>query len=95
MDIQFFLNDYYDLLKLLCDNEGEVPDLPDTAIQLTQQQIAELLNCSKMKINGMFIVLQREGLVQQKSRIRYSVTKRAQNVVNLMESFRKQMAEIE
>ena len=95
MDIKFVLNDYYEVLKLLCENEGPVPELSETAIQLTQQQIAEALNCSKMKVNGMFITLQREKFVKQKSRVRYSVTDRARNAVRLLESFKEQMAEIE
>ena len=55
MGIGLFLNDYYDLLKLMHDNETIILD--KKVIQLTQKQIATTLKCSKMKINSMFMVI--------------------------------------
>ena len=59
------MNDYYDLLKLMHDNEAIILD--EKVIPLTQQQIATTLNYSKMKVNSMFGVLQKEGFVEQKN----------------------------
>lgn len=55
MVIKLLLNDYYDLLKLMHDNEAVILD--EKVIPLTQQQIATTLNYSKMKVNSMFGVL--------------------------------------
>lgn len=48
MDIKLFLNDYYELIKLLHDNEVRVLD--EVFIPLTQQQIADTSNYSKMNV---------------------------------------------
>lgn len=66
MGIELFLNDYYDLLKLMHDNEVIILD--EKVIPLTQQQIATTLKCSKMKINSMFSALQKQDFVEQKTR---------------------------
>lgn len=66
MGIGLFLNDYYDLLKLMHDNEVIILD--EKVIPLTQQQIATTLKCSKMKINSMFSALQKQDFVEQKTR---------------------------
>lgn len=47
MGIKLFLNDYYDLLKFMHDNEVVILD--EKVIPLTQQEIATTLKCSKMK----------------------------------------------
>ncbi len=64
MGIKLLLNDYYDLLKLMHDNEAIILD--EKVISLTQQQIASTLNYSKMKVNSMFGVLQKEGFLNKK-----------------------------
>lgn len=58
------MNDYYDLLKLMHDNEAIILD--EKVIPLTQQQIATTLNYSKMKVNSMFGVLQKKVLLNKK-----------------------------
>lgn len=60
------LNDYYDLLKLMHNNEAII--LKEKIIPLAQQQIATTLNYSKMKVNNMFGILQKEGFIEQKTR---------------------------
>jgi hypothetical protein len=56
MGIKSFLNNYYELLKLMHDNEVVILD--EKAIPLTQQQqIAATLKYSKMKVNSMFRIL--------------------------------------
>lgn len=83
MDIKLFLNDYYELIKLLHDNEVRVLD--EVFVPLTQQQIADTLNYSKMKVNGMFIELQKRGLVEQKSRGKYVLSDSAETIIKTVE----------
>ena len=64
MGIKLFLNDYYDLLKFMHDNEVVILD--EKVIPLTQQEIATTLKCSKMKINSMFSILQKQDYIEQK-----------------------------
>lgn len=75
MGINLFLNDYYDLLKLMHNNEAII--LNEKIIQLTQQQIASTLKCSKMKVNSMFGRLQKECFVEQRARGKYVLTEKA------------------
>lgn len=84
MGINLFLNDYYELLKLMYDNEAVILD--EKIIPLTQLQIATTLNCSKMKVNSMFSVLQKEGFVEQKSRGKYILTDRAESIIETIEA---------
>lgn len=84
MDIKLFLNDYYELIKLLHDNEVRVLD--EVFVPLTQQQIADTLNYSKMKVNGMFIELQKRGLVEQKSRGKYVLSDSAESIIKTVEN---------
>ena len=84
MDIKLFLNDYYELIKLLHDNEVRVLD--EVFVPLTQQQIADTLNYSKMKVNGMFIELQKRGLVEQKSRGKYVLSDSTESIIKTVEN---------
>ena len=82
MGIKLLLNDYYDLLKLMHDNEAIILD--EKVIPLTQQQIATTLNYSKMKVNSMFGVLQK-GFVEQKTRGKYVLTDTAESIIKTIE----------
>lgn len=84
MGMKLFLNDYYDLLKLMHDNEAVI--LEEKVIPLTQLQIANLMKCSKMKVNSMFQTLQKEGFIEQKTRGKYVLTDRAEIIINTIES---------
>ena len=83
MGFKLLLNDYYDLLKLMHDNEAIILD--EKVIPLTQQQIATSLNYSKMKVNSMFSVLQKEGFVEQKTRGKYVLTDTAESILKTIE----------
>lgn len=83
MDVKLLLNDYYDLLKLMHDNEAII--LEEKIIPLTQQQIATSLNYSKMKVNSMFSVLQKKGFVEQKTRGKYVLTDTAESILKTIE----------
>lgn len=85
MGIKLFLNDYYDLLKLMHDNEAII--LEEKIIPLTQQQIATTLNYSKMKVNNMFGVLQKEGFIEQKTRGKYVLSDSAESIIRVIEKF--------
>jgi Mn-dependent DtxR family transcriptional regulator len=86
MGIDLFLNDYYDLLKLMYDNKAMILD--ETIIPLTQQQIASTLNYSKMKVNSMFRVLQKEGFIEQKTRGKYILTDSAESIIKTIDKLR-------
>jgi Mn-dependent DtxR family transcriptional regulator len=83
MGIKLFLNDYYDLLKLMHDNEVVILD--EKVIPLTQQQIAATLKYSKMKVNSMFRILQEEDFVKQKTRGKYVLTDKAETIIDTLE----------
>ncbi len=84
MGFEVFLNDYYDLLKLMHDNEAIVLD--KKIIPLTQLEIAESLNYSKMKVNSMFGVLQKEGFIEQQMRGKYVLADKAELILKAVES---------
>lgn len=84
MGFEVFLNDYYDLLKLMHDNEAIVLD--KKIIPLTQLEIAESLKYSKMKVNAMFGVLQKEGFIEQQMRGKYVLTDKAELILKAVES---------
>lgn len=87
MGMNLFLNDYYDLLKLMHDNEAVILD--EKIIPLTQQQIASTLKCSKMKVNSMFGILQKECFVEQRARGKYVLTEKAEKILNTLEKLQK------
>lgn len=84
MKIDIFLNDYYELLKLMYNNEVVILD--ERIIPLTQIQIANSLRYSKMKVNAMFSVLQKEGYVAQKGRGKYIITEDARILVEKLQA---------
>ena len=84
MGIKLFLNVYYDLLKFMHDNEVVILD--EKVIPLTQQEIATTLKCSKMKINSMFSILQKQDYVEQKTRGKYVLTDKAENIIETIET---------
>lgn len=80
MQMDLFLNDNYKLLKLLYDNQSVVLD--KRVIPLTQAEICAALGMSKVKVNSMFVEFQKEGLLIQESRGKYSLTDIAETIVN-------------
>lgn len=92
MGMKLFLNDYYELLKILDENEATI--LEEKIVPLTQLQIASLMNCSKMKINTMFQNLQNEGFVEQKTRGKYVLTDNARSIIKTIDSIDKKITEV-
>ena len=80
MQVEMFLNDHYKLLKLLHDNQSVVLDKKE--IPLTQSEKCAELWMSKVKVNSMFVEFQKEGLLIQESRGKYSLTDSAETIVN-------------
>ena len=62
-----------------CDDDEKV-------IPLTQQEIATTLKCSKMKINSMFSILQKQDYIEQKTRGKYVLTDKAENIIETIET---------
>lgn len=92
MGIRLFLNDYFELLKILDENEAII--LEEKIIPLTQLQIATLMNCSKMKINTMFQNLQNEGFIEQKTRGKYVLTDNARSIIKTINNIDKKITEV-
>lgn len=86
MGIKLFLNEYYDLLKFMHDNEVVILD--EKVIPLTQHEIATTLKCSKMKINSMFSILQKQDYIEQKTRGKYVLTDKAEKTLVFRVFFR-------
>ena len=67
-------------------HDNEVVILDEKVIPLTQQEIAATLKCSKMKINSMFSILQKQDYVEQKTRGKYVLTDKAENIIETIET---------
>ena len=50
-NLEYFANDNYKVLKFLYDNQIQVKD--EYYIVLSQQEIADMVNFSKLKTNGI------------------------------------------
>ena len=81
-----FLNDNYKLLKLLYDNQMIV--LEKKVIPLTQGEICTALNMGKVKVNAMFVEMQKEGLLIQEARGKYCLTDSAESIIKTIEKVR-------
>lgn len=90
MLMDLFLNDYYKLLKLLYDNQTVVLD--KKVVPLTQMEICSVLNMSKVKVNTIFVELQKEGLLIQKTRGKYSLTDKAEAIIDGIEKMESKLA---
>lgn len=76
-DVELFLNDNYLVLMVLFNNQQEINNHVFTAI--TQQEIAENLGYSLMKVNSIIIKLKKAGYVTayRNSKGRYQLTDKA------------------
>lgn len=81
-DADLFLNDNYSVLCVLYDNQQEINCRIFTAI--TQQEIAENLGCSIMKVNSIMLKLKNAGYVTvyKNTRGRYQLTDKAYMLIN-------------
>ncbi|MDD3140582.1 MAG: helix-turn-helix domain-containing protein [Lachnospiraceae bacterium] len=89
MGMNLFLNDYFEVLKILDENEATILD--EKVIPLTQLQIANIMTCSKMKVNTMFQNLQKEGFIEQKTRGKYVLTDNARSIIKTIDNIDKKI----
>lgn len=84
MDLTYFLNDKYELLKLLYDNQLEVKG--DIYISLSQQEIADIAHFSKLKTNKIINELKDLDFVVPYRNVRgkYVLTEKALNFIELI-----------
>lgn len=66
--------------------ERQIPVKGSMIIKLSQQEIAEILNLSKVKVNGIINELKTDGyLIQNSSRGKYILTEKAVNILAEMQ----------
>ena len=59
--LEYFINHNYKILKFLYDNQIQVKD--EYYIVLSQQEIADMVNFSKLKTNGILQELREKGFI--------------------------------
>lgn len=86
MNLEYFVNDKFKVLS--CMAERQISVNGDMVIKLSQQEVADILQISKVKVNSIIAELKSDGfLIQQSSRGRYALTEKArttlENVTNI------------
>lgn len=85
MIIEYFANDKYRVLS--CMAERQISVNGNMVIKLSQQEIADMLQLSKVKVNGIIAELKADGLlIQQSSKGKYSLTDKAKAMLNEMKN---------
>ena len=82
--LSFFGNDRYTILKILWDNQVTVGD--GRFSPLSQQEIADIADCSKLKANRVLNELIDAGYVDSfhGKRGKYAITEKGYSVLDLM-----------
>jgi len=76
MSLEYFVNDKYKVLS--CMAERQISVNGSQVIKLSQQEIADILQISKVKVNGLISELKADGyLVQLTTRGKYALTAKA------------------
>lgn len=88
MNLLFFTNDRYGLLKLLYDQQICIKD--ESYVSLSQQEIADLLHYSKLKTNKILNELKDLEFVTpfRNTRGKYALTDKANKLIQLIENTR-------
>lgn len=83
--LEFFANDRYTLLKLLCDNQIKVKD--NHYVALSQQEIADIAHFSKLKTNRLINELLDNGFIDffNGKRSKYIITDKGHKVLYLIQ----------
>ena len=86
--LEYFANDNYKVLKFLYDNQIQVKD--KYYIVLSQQEIADMVNFSKLKTNGIMQDLREKGFIAnyENKRKKYIITDIGYKVIELMKKNR-------
>ena len=82
--LEYFTNDNYKVLKFLYDNQIQVKD--KYYIILSQQEIADMVQFSKLKTNGIMQDLRERGFIDnyENKRRKYVITDIGYKVIELM-----------
>ncbi len=76
MDCDYFYNDKYKVLKCMSDRQIEVSG--EMVVHLSQQDVANILHISKVKVNIIISELKKDGYVSTKElRGKYYLTEKA------------------
>ena len=83
-NLEYFGNDNYKVLKFLYDNQIQVKD--KHYIILSQQEIADMVQFSKLKTNGIMQDLREKGFIDnyENKRRKYIITDIGYKVIELM-----------
>lgn len=83
-NLEYFGNDNYKVLKFLYDNQIQVKD--EYYIVLSQQEIADMVQFSKLKTNGIMQELREKGFIAnyENKRRKYVITDIGYKVIELM-----------
>ena len=87
-NLEYFANDNYKVLKFLYDNQIQVKD--KYYIVLSQQEIADMVNFSKLKTNIIIQDLREKGFIAnyENKRSKYVITDMGYKVIELMQKNR-------
>ena len=87
-NLEYFANDNYKVLKVLYDNQIQVKD--KCYVALSQQEIADMVNFSKLKTNGIMQELREKGFIAnyENKRRKYVLTDIGYKVIELMKKNR-------
>ena len=82
--LEYFANDNYKVLKFLYNNQIQVKD--EYYIVLSQQEIADMVQFSKLKTNGIMQELREKGFIAnyENKRRKYIITDMGYKVIELM-----------
>ena len=83
-NLEYFGNDNYKVLKFLYDNQIQVKD--KHYIILSQQEIADMVQFSKLKTNGILQELREKGFIDnyENKRRKYIITDIGYKVIELI-----------
>lgn len=87
MSLEYFVNDKYKVLSCMADRQISLNG--NQVIKLSQQEIADILQLSKVKVNGLISELKADGyLVQLTTRGKYALTAKAETELADLQSGR-------
>ena len=85
MDIDYFGNDKYRVLACMGQRQISVKDY--VVVKLSQQEIADIVQLSKVKVNGIISELKTDGYITQESpRGKYLLTDKAIQILEFLTS---------
>lgn len=83
--LEFFVNERYTLLKLLCEHQVKVKDA--IYVTLSQQEIADMAHISKLKANKIIneLINQECVYLYNNKRGKYALTKKGLKVLQIIQ----------